>query len=289
MAAVLPKICELTSRVTRILGCNPGPMTLQGTNTYLVGTGPKRILIDTGNPGVSEYLDLLKTYLQEKSIQISDILVTHWHPDHIGGVLGILEQFNIKNSCRVYKIPDPHDISGIKYCHLKDGDYIRTEGATLKIHHAPGHTEDHVIAWLEEEKAVFSGDCVLGEGTAVFENLKKLICSLEQILQLNPSLIYPGHGPVVEDAEARVKTYIEHRKSREKFILEAIPKTDTEAIGIRDIVVKVYKGIPEHLHGAAAVNVGHHLEKLIEEGLVQYKFNNLDNRNNQEHRYYRSN
>lgn len=286
MTAVLPKICELTTRVTRILGCNPGPMTLQGTNTYLVGTGAKRILIDTGNPGVSEYIDILKGYIQEKSIQISDILITHWHPDHIGGVIGILDNLEV-GSCKVHKILDSHDISGVKFCHLQDGDTLETEGATLKIHHTPGHTDDHVIAWFEEEKAVFSGDCVLGEGTAVFENLKKLITSLETILQLNPTKIYPGHGPVVDDAIARVKTYIEHRKTREKYILDAIPTTDNEAIGIRDIVIKVYKDIPEHLHGAAAVNVGHHIQKLIEDGLVQYKSDQLAN-NNRTNRYYRS-
>lgn len=287
MTAVLPKICELTSRVTRILGCNPGPMTLQGTNTYLIGTGAKRILIDTGNPGVTEYIDILKGYMQEKSIQISDILVTHWHPDHIGGVIGILDNLQ-PGSCKVHKILDSHDISGIKYCNLQDGDTIETEGATLRIHHTPGHTDDHVIAWFEEENAVFSGDCVLGEGTAVFENLKKLITSLETILRLNPTKIYPGHGPVVEDAINRVKTYIEHRKTREKYILDAIPRTDNEAIGIRDIVIKVYKDIPEHLHGAAAVNVGHHIQKLIEDGLVQSKSDQLAN-NNRANRYYRRN
>lgn len=244
----------------------------------------RRILIDAGEQDNEQYLNLLSGYVNEEKIQLSHIVVTHWHSDHIGGVPGILKRLNIEQTCQVLKGKSDRD--RVSSTALTDGQEIKTEGATLRLIHSPGHTEDHFAPFLVEEKALFSGDCVLGEGTAVFENLKQLLSSLQLFVDLRPSIIYPGHGPVIEDPVAKVQQYIDHRLMREKQVLDALPEDPAAGLTIEGIVRKMYTDTPEKLLRAAAGNVYHHLTKLMEEekvksadvddGAVFYKVTHLD-------------
>ncbi|XP_053690575.1 beta-lactamase-like protein 2 homolog [Sabethes cyaneus] len=265
--ATIPKITHVSSRLIRILGCNPGHMTLQGTNTYIVGTGQKRILIDASDANVPDYISYLKQVISHKQITINDIIVTHWHHDHQGGVDDVLEAIDNKDTCRVWKyarsdVTEPLDS---KVRPLKNGQRFEIEGATLEVIHTPGHTTDHVIVVLHEDNAVFSGDCILGEGTTVFENLYDYMKSLKLIQTLNPVVIYPGHGNIINDPMVRISQYINHRNERERQILAVFKQHPNEKFTELDLVKQIYKDTPESLWPAAAMNVNHHLSKLVTE------------------------
>jgi len=267
---ILPKCVQLSQRVVRILGCNPGPATLQGTNTYLVGTGKRRILIDTGEADNTEYLSSLKSWLSQNSVEVQEIVCTHWHADHVGGIDGICRAFG-KNflTSKMKRLSHPDvSLAETSYTFIHDKHVFQTEGATLLAHHGPGHTEDHIVLKLEEEDAVFSGDTVLGGTTTIIEDLHEYMKSLQKLKDLQPKVIYPGHGYVIEEPIKLISYYIQHRHDREKQIVEFLQKHRDQQHTAMDIVKTVYKGIPENVYPMAAQNVTLHLKKLQKDNIT---------------------
>ena len=255
-----------SDRVVVALGMNPSLFTGPGTNTYLVGTGSRRILIDTGQ-GVPAYVPVLTRALAEAGCDgIESVVLTHGHPDHMGGVAALAERFGAE---RVFKLPwEPFDATcPLPITPLADGAVLRTAGATLRALHTPGHAPDHLCFVLEEERAMFSGDNVLGVGTTVIPtesgDLRSYMASLARMLAERPARIYPAHGPVIEDGVAKLEAYIAHREARERALLTALeagPGT------VPDLVRRVYTDTPEVLHRAAAQSLTSHLRKLEAEG-----------------------
>ncbi|XP_019563206.3 beta-lactamase-like protein 2 homolog [Aedes albopictus] len=268
MATIAP-ITKISPRLIRVLGCNPGPMTLQGTNTYIIGTGKRRILLDASDENVPEYIGHLKKVISDERILINDIIVSHWHHDHIGGVDEVLDVIENKDSCKVWKYPRSDapetTLRNANIHHLEHGQKFSIEGATLEVIHTPGHTTDHVVLVLHEDNSLFSADCILGEGTTVFEDLYEYMKSLQVIQDAKPSVIYPGHGNIILDPVERIAQYISHRNQREAQIMAVFQQQPTTLFDEMDLVREIYKDTPEHLWKAAAYNVSHHLQKLHKE------------------------
>jgi glyoxylase-like metal-dependent hydrolase (beta-lactamase superfamily II) len=264
----LPNVDVWSDRVVVALGQNPGPFTGPGTNSYLIGTGPERLLLDPGQ-GVPGYLPVLEQALERASCRIQAIVLTHGHPDHIGGVPSVLERYGpLEVSKRPWSgVDERYDI---RLSTLDHGSVVRTEGATLRAVHTPGHAPDHLCFMLEEESALFSGDNVLGVGTTVIPldtgDLGEYLSSLERLLEEAPERIYPAHGPVIPDGCGKLREYLAHRQEREQQILSALRSEGVESIPA--VVAIVYAAYPKQLHAAAGQSVASHLVKLEREGRV---------------------
>jgi ribonuclease/clavin/mitogillin len=266
----MPDTAQWSERVVVALGQNPSAFTGPGTNTYLVGTGPRRILLDTGD-GREDYLPILEQALELAGCEgLQEIVLTHGHPDHIGGVESVMKRLG-EVPVKKHPWPDADSYYHFATIPIDHGDVVQTDGATLRAVFTPGHAPDHLCYVLEEEKAIFSGDNVLGVGTTVIPatggSLHEYMQSLERLESEAPTRIYPAHGPCIEDGPAKLRQYIEHRLEREDQILSAMA-TRHDPILVTEIVRVVYAAYPEALYAAAGQSVTSHLIKLENEGRV---------------------
>jgi endoribonuclease LACTB2 len=258
----LPEVERLSSTCIRVLGGNPGKFALQGTNTYLLGTGPQRLLIDTGE-GKPSWIAALRRTLEAEGAAIASAIITHWHHDHQGGIEQLRQ---VWPGTKIYKSqirPEPDQLG------IVDGQRFEVEGASLTAVHTPGHTVDHMVFLLAEEDAMFTGDNVLGQGTAVFEDLATYLGSLERMKPLFKGRAYPGHGPVISDGPGKITEYIRHRRQREEQVIQTLRvKNSASGLTPMELVRVIYREVPEALYPAAAGGVVQILYKLQGEGKV---------------------
>ncbi|KAI1779469.1 beta-lactamase-like protein [Hypoxylon cercidicola] len=214
----------ISNCVVRFLGGNPGYMQLQGTNTYLIGTGSTRILIDTGE-GFPQWAMNVTRYLEDHDISVSHVLLTHWHGDHTGGVADLLAYDPTTKVHKRKPDQDQHTIT--------NGQIFRTQGATLRAVLTPGHTADHTCFVLEEENALFTGDNILGHGYSVAEDLGAYVASLRLMASLKCTIGYPGHGAVISDLPRKIAVYIAQRDSREQQVYAALVQQASSGVLLR--------------------------------------------------------
>lgn len=258
----IPDIERLSPLCIRILGGNPGKFTLQGTNTYLLGSGSRRILLDTGE-GRPAWASSIKTVLEQEKACIETVLISHWHHDHTGGIADVA---SISPDATVYKHSPEAGQRGIV-----EGQTFQVDGATLVASHTPGHTKDHMVFVLKEEDAMFTADNVLGQGTAVFEDMASYLNSLSKMKGLFGGKAYPGHGPVIEKGPERITQYIEHRRQREDQVLQALrdgQHHSDSGMESMQLVKIIYHDVPDSLHIPAQGGVLQILSKLKQEGRV---------------------
>jgi endoribonuclease LACTB2 len=267
--AEFPARARLTPKVHRVLGMNRSSFTGPGTNCYLVGMdGPAPLLIDTGI-GLPVWADLLREHLAETGAPpLARCLMTHGHGDHVGGVA------DVQRLCpgipfHKHAWPGKDERVPVPLQPIADGDVIRGPGYTLRAVHSPGHAPDHICFYLEEERALFTGDVILGVGTTVIPrdggDLGQYLDTLRRLQTLDLARIYPGHGPVILEPQEKIAFYLEHRLERERQILAEL------AGGPRDVMTMVrsiYREYPPNLYPAAAQSVTAHLDKLEREGRV---------------------
>jgi len=250
----------------RLEAHNPGPMTGAGNHTYLLIDDRAAVLIDAG-VGEPQHLEELKRVLDGHDAWLRDVLVTHGHPDHASGAVAIA---NAHPRARFFKYPWPEEDRRypVDWRPINEGDPFRIGSQTLTALHTPGHSPDHIAFWHEDSRTVFTGDLVV-QGSSVMihatrgGDLGQYLDSLARLLALTPQRLFPAHGPEITNAEALLRSYIDHRRLREAQVIAAL------AAGrdvVQSIVESIYDGLAPALVPAATENVQAHLEKLRREG-----------------------
>jgi glyoxylase-like metal-dependent hydrolase (beta-lactamase superfamily II) len=243
------------TRAVRVLAPNPGPFTLEGTNTWVVGARPS-VVIDPGPDDAGHILAVL-----EEAEPVAAVLVTHRHPDHAPGARRLAEA----SGAPVHAFR-PED--GERQ--LAPGGVVEAGDVHLRAIHTPGHTPDHLCFFVEGERLLFTGDTVLGRGTSVIDppegDMASYLRSLQVLRDLEPATIYPGHGPVVFTPRGKLEYYLRHRAEREEQIMSALTGRPRRA---EDMVPDIYgTEVSEEMHFAAARSLLAHLLKLEREGRV---------------------
>lgn len=266
---------RLTPLISRVVANNPGPFTFTGTGVYIVGQREVAV-IDPG-PLIDEHLAALKRALAGK--RVSHILVTHTHIDHSPAAQPLQEW----SGARTYAF-GPHgsghhddgprmeeggDQAFVPDVRLRDGEIVEGDGFAIEAVHTPGHTSNHLCFALREEKALFTGDHVMGWSTTVVAppdgNMREYMASLRKLQARGDKVLYPTHGAPVTDPAPFLQAYVDHRLEREAQIVSCLRD------GIRKIpamVERMYADVDKRLHPAAARSVLAHLIQLTEDGRV---------------------
>jgi glyoxylase-like metal-dependent hydrolase (beta-lactamase superfamily II) len=243
------------TRVLRVLAPNPGPFTLEGTNTWVVGEYPA-LVIDPGPDDAGHILTVL-----EGAGPVEAVLLTHNHPDHAPGAVRMAEA----TRAAVMSFDPGRGERG-----LDDGETLAVGEVNLRVIHTPGHTPDHVCFFLEPDGLLFTGDTVLGRGTSIVNppegDMSAYLSSLQHLRRLGARSIYPGHGPVVFDATEKLDEYLAHRAQRERQVLAELAAGRHTA---EEMVPEIYQDeVPADMHAAAARSILAHLLKLERERRV---------------------
>ncbi|HEX3809337.1 MAG TPA: MBL fold metallo-hydrolase [Rhizomicrobium sp.] len=266
--------------IRRMLAPNPSPFTFKGTGVYVIGGGEAGgdvAVIDPG-PDLPQHVEALKRTLDGE--RVTHILVTHTHSDHSPAAKPLKEWSGAKTYAFGphgsgkenfgVKIEEGGDREFMPDVRVKDGDVIEGNGWSFECVFTPGHTSNHMCFALREEKALFTGDHVMGWSTTVVAppdgDMTAYMASLRKLLPRDDRTFYPTHGAPITQPQAFVQAYIDHRLEREAQILACIRDGHST---IPQMVARMYADVDKRLHPAAARSVLAHLIQLEHEGHVK--------------------
>jgi glyoxylase-like metal-dependent hydrolase (beta-lactamase superfamily II) len=253
-----------TPRTTCLLAPNPSPMTLEGTNTWVIAEpgSPSVVVVDPG-PDDEGHLRRVFAAALAGDRQVASILLTHGHLDHSAGAARFAEL-----SGAPIQAADPARRLGAEG--FADGDVITAAGCELRVVATPGHSSDSVSLLLPADGALFTGDTVLGRGTTVIAqdgHLGDYLRSLEQLRELAETaglrLLLPGHGPMLTDPAGTLDYYLAHRAERLDQVRSALAAgAQTPA----EIVAMIYTDVDRSVWPAAEWSVRAQLDYLAGRG-----------------------
>jgi len=263
---------QVTPLIRRVVCNNPGPFTLYGTNSYIVGQGTVAI-IDPG-PDEPDHIAALLRAVEGETV--SHILCTHTHHDHSPAAKAIAQETGATTGgfgphhggIRISSgLGEEADYDYDPELVLKDGDRVSGPGWTLRALHTPGHTSNHLCFLLEESGDCFTGDHVMGWNTSVISppdgNMKDYMESLRRCREEEFTRMWSAHGPVIDKPRPYISAFIAHRQMREDEIAKCIADGKHT---IPEMVAVMYADKPANLHKAAARSVLSHLEHMVATG-----------------------
>jgi glyoxylase-like metal-dependent hydrolase (beta-lactamase superfamily II)/8-oxo-dGTP pyrophosphatase MutT (NUDIX family) len=245
------------------------------TNCYLIYTSQSLLVIDPGSPYEDEQNALAAAIdeLLAAGRTLHSILLTHVHPDHVGGVKALRSHLgDLSVAAHRFTAESLPDIQIDTI--LNDEDVLVLEGEpriALQVMHTPGHARGHLCLYEEHTGTLISGDNIVGLGSVLIDppegNMRAYLNSLERMRALrNLTVIFGGHGPAIANPYRKIEEYISHRLDREQKILDAVRRG---AITPKDVVASVYTDVSPKAHAMAERAVLAHLEKLVADGLIE--------------------